>query len=64
VNVVFENSGLHDVVINDMQGKIVRSYRDLTNNTLAIEKLTSGFYIIRTINHTTATSSMQKIIIK
>jgi hypothetical protein len=64
VNIVFENSGLHDVVINDMQGKIVRSYRDLTNNTLVIEKLTSGFYIIRTINHNTATSSVQKIIIK
>ena len=65
VNVVFEdNNAVRDVQVNDMQGKIIKSYKGITNNILVIEKLTSGFYTIKVTNRTTTTSSVQKIIIK
>ena len=65
VNVVFEdNTAVRDVQVNDMQGKIIRSYKGITNNILVIERLTSGFYTIKVTNHNTAASSVQKVIIK
>jgi hypothetical protein len=65
INVVFEdNDGLRDVVVNDMQGKIVRSFKGFSNNILAIDRLTTGFYIIKVSNHATNASSVQKVVIK
>lgn len=65
LNVVFEdNSSLRDVYVSDMQGKIIRSYRNISNNILVIEKLTSGFYTIKVTNRNTAASSVEKVIVK
>jgi len=65
VNVVFEdNLGQHDVQVNDMQGRIVQSFKGITNNILVIEKLTSGFYTIKITNRTTTACSVQKVVIK
>ena len=65
INVVFEdNSALRDVQVNDMQGKVIRSFKGISNNILVIERLTSGFYTIKVTNRTTAASSVQKVVIK
>jgi hypothetical protein len=65
VNVVFEdNSGMRDIQVSDMQGKIVRSFKGIANNVLVIEQLTSGFYTIKVTNRSTTASSVQKIIVK
>jgi len=65
VNVVFEdNTAIRDITVNDMQGKIVRSFKGITNNILVIEKLTSGFYTIKVTNRITNASSVHKVVIK
>ena len=65
VNVVFEdNLGVRDVQVSDMQGKVIRSFKGVTNNILVIERLTSGFYTIKVTNRTTSGSSVQKVVIK
>jgi hypothetical protein len=65
VNVVFDdNMGLRDVQVNDMQGKVIKSYKGISSNILVIERLTSGFYTIKVTNPATAASSVQKVIIK
>ena len=65
VNVVFEdNTAIRDVMVNDMQGKIVRSFKGISNNILVIEKLTSGFYTIKVTNRITNASSVHKVVIK
>lgn len=65
VNIVFEdNSGLRDVQVSDLQGRIVKSFRSVANNILVIEKLTSGFYTIKVTNKSTAATSVQKVVVK
>lgn len=65
VNVVFEdNTAIRDVIVNDMQGKVVRSFRGVSNNILVIEKLTTGFYTIKVTNRTTNAASVHKVVIK
>jgi hypothetical protein len=64
VNVVFEDNTVRDIQVNDMQGKIIRSYRGITNNILVIEKLTSGFYTIKITNRNTTASSVEKVVVK
>jgi hypothetical protein len=65
LNVVFEdNNSVRDVQVNDIQGKIIRQYKQVSGNLLLIEKLTSGFYTIKVTNRTTAASSVQKVVVK
>jgi hypothetical protein len=65
LNIVFEdNSTLRDVIVNDMQGKAIRSFRGISNNILVIEKLTTGFYTIKVTNRITNASSVHKVVIK
>jgi hypothetical protein len=65
VNVVFEdNTAIRDIIVNDMQGKVVRSFRGISNNILVIEKLTTGFYTIKVTNRITNASSVHKVVIK
>jgi hypothetical protein len=65
VNIVFEdNSAIRDVIVSDMQGKIVRSFRGISNNILVVEKLTTGFYTLKVTNRATNASSVHKVVIK
>ncbi len=65
LNVVFEdNSAVRDVQVNDMQGRVVKSYKGITNNILVIERLTSGFYTIKITNRNTAATSVEKVVVK
>jgi hypothetical protein len=64
VNVVFEDNSIRDVQINDMQGRIVKSFKGIANNILVVEKLTSGFYTIKVTNRNTAATSVEKVVVK
>jgi hypothetical protein len=64
VNVVFEDNGVRDIQVNDMQGRVVKSFKGITNNILVIEKLNSGFYTIKITNRNTAASSVEKVVVK
>ena len=65
LNLVFEgNNEVRDVQVNDMQGRIVKSYQGITNNILVIERLSSGFYTIKITNRNTAASSVEKVVVK
>jgi hypothetical protein len=65
LNVVFDdNNSLRDIIVNDMQGKIVKSFKGIANNILVIDKLSAGFYTIQITNRTTNASSVQKIVVK
>lgn len=65
VNVVFEdNAGVRDVQVSDMQGKVIKSFRGVSNNILVIDKLTTGFYTIKVFNRNTSATSVQKVVVK
>jgi hypothetical protein len=65
INIVFDdNKGIRDVQVSDMQGRIIRSFKGVTNNVLVIDRLTSGFYTIRVNNPLTSLSTVQKVVVK
>jgi hypothetical protein len=65
LNVVFEdNNGLRDVIVNDMQGKMIKSFKNIANNILVIDKLSAGFYTIKITNRSTNASLVQKVMVK
>ncbi len=65
VNVVFENStGTRDVQVSDMQGKVIKSFKGVTNNILVIDRLASGFYTIKVFNRNTSVTSVEKVVIR
>jgi hypothetical protein len=64
LNIVFEDSSLRDVIVNDMQGRIVKSFRNISNNILVVDRLNAGFYTIKIMNRTTNASSVQKVVVK
>ena len=65
VNIVFEDaSGIRDVQVSDMQGKIIKNFRGISNNILVIDKLTTGFYTIRVTNRNTSATTVEKLVVK
>ncbi len=65
INVLFDsNFGIRDIMVSDAAGRLVRSFRSITNNNLQIENLKRGFYTIKITNRTTASSSVEKVIVK
>jgi hypothetical protein len=58
------NEGLRDVIVSDATGRLVRNFRSITGNLLPIENLRSGFYTIKIFNRTTASSAVEKVVIK
>ena len=64
VNVAFANQAMRDVFVSDAVGRIVKQYRNITNTNLVIEKLTVGFYIIKVVNHSDESTTIQNVIVK
>lgn len=65
VNLLFSSYGeSKDVIVADMNGRVVKQFRQVTNNNLTIEALQSGFYTIKIINHSTSATTVEKVIIK
>lgn len=65
VNLVFENgTSLRDVQVADLQGRIVKTYKEVKGNILVVDKLTSGFYTLKITDRNTAVSSVEKVVVK
>lgn len=64
VNVVFEDSKeTREVSVIDMSGRIVKQFRNVTNNNISIENLTPGIYSLRVFVPATGEQAVQKIVV-
>ena len=64
VTVVFDEiDGTRDVSLMDMNGRALRQWKGVTNNTLLIENLGDGVFTIRIQNTVTGSVSNAKIIV-
>lgn len=64
VNVVFEDKkGIRDISLTDMNGRIVKQWKGITNNTLQIENLGTGIFALRVIMRETGNQSVEKIVV-
>lgn len=52
-----------DITITDMNGHTLQQWTGITNNTLQINNLRTGMYILRVINKKTRNQSVEKIIV-
>jgi hypothetical protein len=65
VNVVFEDKEVNrDVSLMDMNGRVIKQWRNVLTNTLQIENLGTGFYTLRIINTETSEQLIEKIVVK
>ena len=65
VNVVFDDKeASRDVSLMDMNGRIIKQWKNVMNNTLQIENLVTGFYTLRIINSETGEQVVEKIVVK
>ncbi len=65
VNILFDDAAsVRDVVVTDVAGRVVKQYRSVTSNSLVVENLTNGYYTIQVMNHSSAATTVEKVIIK
>jgi len=64
INVVFEDiQGTRDVSLIDMNGRVVKQWKNVTNNNLQVENLTPGLYNLRVILRETGEQAIEKIVV-
>ena len=64
VNVVFQGEiAKRNVTVQDMSGRIIKEWRNYTNNNIQIENLTPGFYTIRIVNIETGEQDVEKAVV-
>ena len=65
VNIVFDTkSATRNILVSDMSGRIVKSFRNVTAANLSIDNLENGVYSIQIIDLSTSESVVEKVIIK
>ena len=65
INVVFEDKEVsRNVSLTDVNGRVIRQWKNVLSNTLQIENLMSGFYTLRIINSETGEQIVEKIVVK
>ena len=65
VNVVFEGGEItkRDISVQDMNGRIIKQWKNYSNNNIQIENLSPGFYTIRVMNAGTGELSIEKLVV-
>lgn len=64
VNVVFEDvSGSRDISLMDVNGRIIKQMKGITNNTIAFDNLIAGIYTVRALNNDTGEQEVQKFVV-
>jgi hypothetical protein len=64
VSILFENKEqTRDIILTDINGKVVKQWKGFTNNILKIENLVTGMYTIRIISPQTGNQTVEKIIV-
>jgi hypothetical protein len=65
VNVVFADlNTIRDVSLMDMNGRVMKQWKGVTNNNIQIDNLTAGFYTVRIIDTETGEQTVEKIVVK
>ena len=65
INVVFEDKDVsRNVSLTDVNGRVIKQWKNVLSNTLQIENLISGFYTLRIINAETGEQIVEKIVVK
>jgi hypothetical protein len=63
-SIVFEDANVkRDVSVVDMTGKVIKQWRNVTNNNLQIENLPSGIFSIRILAVETGEQIVEKIVV-
>ncbi len=64
VNILFDEvSGIRDISLTDLSGRVIKQMKGVTNNIVQIDNLTPGFYTIRIVNTETSEQVVEKIIV-
>jgi hypothetical protein len=64
VKVVFEDvNGTRDAVLTDMNGRVIRQWAAITNNSLEIDNMTPGYYALRVVLRETGQQGVEKIVV-
>ncbi len=64
VNIAFDNKeAIRDITVTDMFGRIVKQLRGNTGNTMRIENLLPGIYMVRVVERETGNQSIERITI-
>lgn len=65
VNVVFADLNVpRDVSLSDINGRIIKQWKGITNNNLQIDNLMAGFYTIRIIDTESGEQTVEKFVVK
>lgn len=65
LNVVFEDKDVsRNISLTDVNGRIIKQWKNVLSNTLQIENLLTGFYTLRIINSETGEQIVEKIVVK
>jgi len=64
VNIIFnEAAGLRDISLMDINGRVIKQMKGVTNNNILFENLTAGIYTIRIVNNETSEQEVQKFVV-
>lgn len=64
VTIVFEDQpGTRNITITDMSGRMVHQWYGVSNNTLQVNQLSAGMYMLRVMIMETGSQTMEKIIV-
>jgi len=64
VNVVFEGDiAKRNISVQDMNGRIIKQWKNYTNNNIQIDNLAPGFYTIRILDTGTGEQNVEKVVV-
>ncbi|HEU5166405.1 MAG TPA: T9SS type A sorting domain-containing protein [Chitinophagaceae bacterium] len=64
VNIIFdETTGLRDISLMDINGRVIKQMKGVTNNNILFENLTAGIYTVRIVNNETSEHEVQKFVV-
>jgi len=64
VNLVFDDaSGIRDISLMDMNGRVIKQMKGVTNNNILFDNLTAGIYTVRIVNNETSEQEVQKFVV-
>jgi len=64
VNIIFNDAaGLRDISLMDINGRVIKEMKGVTNNNILFENLTVGIYTIRIINNESSEQEVQKFVV-
>jgi hypothetical protein len=58
-----EANAVHDVVVTDMNGRVVKQWREVTTQNLVLSDLTPGIYTVRVLNQRTGDQSSERLVV-